>query len=434
MRVLPPTVGLDESSVAAGHLLEEELTSPLEGEIRHTGRAPNGGSVTVVRAAHWEPDRHRRSRFRRLASRRRELRHPAAIPVRDFGEEGGRPYMVADPYPEATFSDILARDAPLPPSTVIAMLAPVADALDEAHRTGLVHRALSSESLLADGDRLLLDLFAPFEPDYDPAMGRAAAGDPRYRPPEELRGEPPAPAANVYSLAAIAFHALSGAPPFTGERVSVMYAHVLEPPPRLTERMPEFGRAVDDVLASGLAKEPLERPPTATALVQALDEALATESANVPVPARRARTPARPKLSQAGARTLAAIVTAALLGVLAAAIAQPFGGDEAPAPAAPAGARAVERLDARRVELRDELAAARTPADQAQLADELAAAYGDAAAALPAGPLARAVRTAATAYAELGAATRTGSEAQFSAASEAVDSAEARLSLAAARR
>jgi len=431
MRTTAPP-GLEVGTVVEGYVIQSTIGHPVAAELRYAASAPDGGPATVVTPAYWNPDRRRRSQFRRLASRRVELEHPAVIAGRAFGECRGRPYLITDPYPASTFSDMLEREAPLPARTVVAMLAPVADAMDAAHGHGLVHRALTSESLLVEEGRLQLGSFAPFAPDYDASLGMVPPGDLRYRPPEELRGEALGPAANVYSLTAIVFHALAGAPPFAGERGSVTYSHLLEAPPRASERVPELDEAIDDVIAWGMAKEPSERPPTATALLRALDEVL--DTGRTAIPARPRERPASalpagvaslPRPRRRLALPVAAILVAAVVGTLVAALLNPFGGgeDSRPDPAV----AAVQRLDARRLDLRGQLAVADTPTQQAAIAARLASAYLAAADAAGPGPFARAARSAGDAYTELAAASEAGSAREFADASAAVRRAELRL-------
>ncbi len=71
--------------------------------------------------------------------------------VREVGEGDGRPFIAAERFPRRSLDDVL-RDGPLDPGTALALLKQVADALDAAHAAGLVHRTLSAESVLLEGD------------------------------------------------------------------------------------------------------------------------------------------------------------------------------------------------------------------------------------------------------------------------------------------
>ena len=78
--------------------------------------------------------------------------------------------------------------------------------------------------------------------------------------PELLDGERVGPATDIYGLACLAFETLTGTVPYLRETdAATMYAHIVEPPPSVSERRPELPRALDAVLAAGMAKDP-ERP------------------------------------------------------------------------------------------------------------------------------------------------------------------------------
>ena len=121
--------------------------------------------------------RRARSRFRRLARTRAELAHPALLGVRETGEEGGRLFVATEPFPARSLADLL-RAGPLDPSVALTLLSAVADGLDAAHAAGLVHRTLSAESVLLDGDRAKLDLFGLFTVIGQASWAMSSAGMP----------------------------------------------------------------------------------------------------------------------------------------------------------------------------------------------------------------------------------------------------------------
>jgi hypothetical protein len=214
---------------------------------------------------------------------------------------------------------------------------------------------------------------------------------------------------------------------------------------------------MDAVVEWGMAKDPSERPASATALLQAAAEALRTPPPEVtaePAPPRLHLVPSRSHAGPAAAGTrvapvrsgparpraralgrfAAAVAIAAACGALAAALTDPFG-DNAPAkPAVAAGSGVWDRLADRRAELRDELAAADSPDDQAAAMTELASLYTAAARARGPARLRVAARDAGAAYSELAVATLSGDESAFAEAGEAVTEAELALTAAAARR
>jgi serine/threonine-protein kinase len=427
MRLLTRTVPaflLEEGAALGGYLVERLIRADSARELRYAVRGPDGQPATLLVSPRPFADRQERARFKRLARLRAEFSHPAAVEVVAFGEHLDHAYVVTEPYPERTLGDLIGDGATLEPERLLAMIAPVAAALDAAHRDGLVHQALGSETLiLADGDRLLLDSFGIFESGQESAWwGVGRWGDLRYRPPEQLLGQPLEPSENVYSLAAVIVEALTGEPPYSGEPSVLAYSHLWEPPPSVSTRVAGLGPAIDDVTRRGLAKHPQDRPESATALVRQFGEALGIEVSPV-AEAPRARAPSRRSLPVG----TAFVAVAAVLGVLAAVVIQPLGDDARSATPGTVGAAVWKRLDTERSDLRARLAVAELPQEQADLAAQLAAGYDSAARALPAGARAREVNAARDAYARLAAAAEAGDESEFAAASDAVTRAERQL-------
>ena len=438
-----PAAGpLDEGSVIDGYVVERAPERSPGLELRCAVRAPDGRAATLIQARWPHADRSARSHFRRMARLRARLEHPALVPVHTFGEHAGRGYLITDEYPAYTLADLLADEAPLAPRRVVAMMAPVAEAIDLASSRGLVHQALDPDSLLlARGDRVLIGSFGLLSADADPVWGFVRLGDPRYRSPEEVREEPLTLAATVYSLAAILVHALTGQPPFVHNRTALPYEHLYEQPPRVSEREVELPSDFDAVVGWGLAKEPGDRPQSAGALVRAAARALgleepALETPPAPTPLRvvtsdPGRAPARAR-GRAG-RAVAWVAAAAVGGALLGAALDPFGPGDAQ-PAAQAGEPAVwQQLAERRGELRAELAAAETAPRQAQAAARLAGAYDRAATSAEPGRLAGAARSAASAYGALAEAAAVADATGYAEAAAAVAGAERRLGALARR-
>jgi serine/threonine-protein kinase len=457
-------------AVVDGYTVVRELRDQQAGEMRYAVCGPDGSPGTLTASSRRPADRGEDTRLRRLAERRARLDHPAAIPVRAIVESGGHPALITEPFPERTFAGVLEDDAPLAPERAVAMLTPVAEALDLAHADGLVHRHLTGQSLLlTDHDRLLLDTFGLLADDDAPARTVAEARALRYRPPEQAAGEPLGGTANVYSLAALLVHALTGAAPYESERRTVLssaeaerpsraseaarriaHAFTRNPrydaaaqaslhlrhtpvPVRVSERMPHLGTEIDAVLARGMAQNPADRHASATALVDDVARTLrprlqlVTERMHpVPHPPAPATTGRRRWLAGA------AVAAALACGAVGAVALSPFGHDK-PAPARAATPAAWTALDGQRAGLREELAAARTPNEQASRATRLAGLYSAAARADGPRALRAATGEAGSAYARLAAAAQNDDETGYADAARAVESAEARLSLAASR-
>lgn len=454
------TPRFEEGDVLDGYRVEGSLPSLGSAEERYAVRAEGGGEATLVAGAQPFGNRRERARFRELAALRMHLEHPALLGVRAFGEAGDRPYFVTDPQPARSLADVIAEEAPLEPERLVKLLAPVVEALDLGHERGLVHQSLEPRSFLVDGrGRLLVDTFGLAGAGAGGAWKEADPEELLYRSPEQLRSEQLAPAANVYALAAVIVHALSGEPAYGGGRTAIAYGHLVEPAPRMSDRVEALGTKIDRVLRRAMTKDPLDRPDSARALVSAVASALGTKT-RPPAPLRADPEPAAAAPADeaptappgaAGAVTalsslplpaapserrgfrgalVAAAAVAAVCGGLLAAALDPFGDEQQPRAVPAASTAAWERLRERRTELRGELAGADTPQEQAALAGSLAVAYDGAADASEPGPRASAAHFAAVAYSDLAAAANGNDADAYADAATAVDEAEERLARA----
>jgi serine/threonine-protein kinase len=433
----PDFFDLAVGSTLDGYVIESVLERRSGGELVCATVDPDGFETSLEIALASPADKQAATRLRKLARLRAELRHPALVPVQAVGEHAGRLYMVTERYPAKTFADLVHR-GPIEVGEVLPMLATACDALDHAHAAGLVHQRFTAESLLVDGQQLVLDAFGIAGGAPDPTRSAVRAEAILCMPPELLRGEPLVPASNVYSLACLLVLALTGAPPFEGTPAAQATGHRAEPPPAPSARVPELGTDVDRVIRRALAKHPELRPASAGELLSQVAQAL-----GVTLPARAA-TPsfemplapaAVPAPRKRGARVSAlAAVIAAGLGLVAGTVAAPFASDSADPTARASFRAALQHLDARRTSLRAELASAETPAAQAASAAQLADAYGHAAGSADSAPLERAAHGAERAYLALAAAARAGDAERFADASRAVERAERATTTAAAPR
>jgi hypothetical protein len=166
----------------------------------------------------------------------------------------------------------------LSPERALRLLEQVAAALEAAHEAGLIHRDVKPQNVLVDGgDRAYLADFGLTKSSGARGITRSGAylGSLDYVSPEQVRGEPVTSASDRYALAAVLYECLTGELPFAREtEAALLFAHVSEPPPHVTERRPDLPATIDDVLARGLAKDPAGRYPTATQLVRDAQAAL----------------------------------------------------------------------------------------------------------------------------------------------------------------
>ena len=450
----------------AGYRLDASPGRREGGSLLFSATAPDGSPAALQVSAGPVPNRRARARFRRLARARAELEHPALLGVRETGEEDGRLFVATEPFPARSLADLL-RSGPLDPNLALRLLTAVADGLDAAHGVGLVHRTLSAESVLLDGDRVKLDLFGLFTVTGLPSWGDVVRRDPHLHleSPEGVRGDELVPASNVYSLTGLLVHALTGQPPFPHhDPMMITYAHVSEPPPKLSERRPELPAGLDAIVARGMAKEPGERPESARALIAdaatvlrmvsriasygtpkpvapglAAPESAPAKKPPEPVPPRVVppvlpledsvpyRPPLKDRLATLGPLLLVLVVAAlfgALLGVPGA---DPQQADNT---ALSADQLAMQRLDGVRFRLRDDLAFASTADEQANVAQRLAMAYGHAADDLDSPELVAAAQSTSAAYVSLESAARAADDDAYESARGRVEVAESRMASA----
>jgi serine/threonine protein kinase len=194
--------------------------------------------------------------------------HEHIIPIYDAGEARGFLFIAMRLVRGGDLGGLLEREGVLPPTRAAGIVAQVASALDAAHGAGLVHRDVKPANIL---------LAAPAgESDYvylsDFGMSKEAMrstsltgtgqflGTPEYAAPEQSRAVPLDGRADQYALGCVAYHLLTGAPPFEHEGSwAMLTAHQSEPPPSVRVRRPELPEAVDRVLAQALAKVPEKR-------------------------------------------------------------------------------------------------------------------------------------------------------------------------------
>jgi protein kinase-like protein len=257
----------------AGYRVEDLLAGGGMGVVYRATQLSLGRTVALkVLAPHLSADLEFRERFRREAAMQARLEHPHIVTVYEAGEsEEG--LFLALKYVEGTDLRRLIESGELSPSRALDLLEQVASALDAAHELDLVHRDVKPQNVLVGGrDRAYLADFGLTKSEDVRELTKAGTyvGSLDYVSPEQVRGEPVTEASDRYAFAAVLYECLAGEVPYPRDtEAAVLYAHVSEPPPRLSEHRAELPAELDAVVARGLAKQPSERYPTATELVSA---------------------------------------------------------------------------------------------------------------------------------------------------------------------
>jgi serine/threonine protein kinase len=247
------------------------------------------GRTVALKLTPHDPESH--DRFVREARAVAGLDHPNVLPVYAAGEAGGYDYLAMRLVVAGSLADIIRREGPLSPDRAMRYLVPVASALDAAHRAGLVHRNVKPANILVDAqpgqpEHVYLSDFSLATPSQaGTGLTRTGTfvGTPGYASPEQIKGEPEDGRADQYSLACLTDELLTGSVPFTGDYpMAVLYAHLYQVPPRLSERRPELRYDADAVLAKALAKAPGDRFESCDAFAAALSRALSVGRRTVP--------------------------------------------------------------------------------------------------------------------------------------------------------
>ena len=219
-------------------------------------------------------DREFRSRFEREATTIATLEHPAIVPVYDFGEDNGQPYLVMRYIGGGPLTKRIEH-GPMPLDEVVQIIERIAPGLDYAHSRGVIHRDLKPDNILFDQQGLpyLVDFgIAKLAETSATLTGNAIVGTPAYMSPEQGRGDPDIDGrSDIYSLGVIVYEMLCGQLPYTANTpTGLIMKHLTEPVPNVLEANSQLPSGVQAVIAQALAKRKYVRFSTATELAQTL--------------------------------------------------------------------------------------------------------------------------------------------------------------------
>lgn len=238
-----------------------------------------------VLAAHLADDPEYADRFRAEARRVGALSHPHLVPVYQAGEaevRGKRLLYLVMPLLQESLRDLRRREGKLSAAEAAWLVLQVADGLEVAHQSGIVHRDVKPGNVLLDmeGHTLLADFGIARElydtsPGVAPTQSGLILGTPEYMAPEQLCGESLDQRADVYSLGAVFYELLTGQLAFIGATPYDLAAHALHAPlipPSILE--PGIAPALERVVLTALARDRAERYGSAGAFARALRDAI----------------------------------------------------------------------------------------------------------------------------------------------------------------
>jgi len=208
-------------------------------------------------------------RFRREAQRAANLNHPNIVSVFDWGEESGTYFIVMEYVEGRSLAEIIRTEGSIHPDKVAEISSEVAAALSFAHRNGIVHRDVKPGNVLVapNGHIKVADFgIARALANVQSELTQAGTvmGTATYISPEQAQGMEVDPRSDLYSLGVMIYEMLSGHPPFSGETpVAVAYQHVQDSPISLRAAGVSVAESLEAVTMKLLAKNPVNRYPTA---------------------------------------------------------------------------------------------------------------------------------------------------------------------------
>jgi len=270
----------------------------LAGRYRLKHLIANGGMAEVWEAvddilgrpvavkilhSHLAEDESFRERFRREAIAAARLAHPGVVATFDTGVDGAITFIVMELVNGQTLRQALNETGPMAPGRVVHIGAQVADALDYAHKAGVVHRDIKPANILLCSDgRLKVADFGiakaveesePSRPDPAEALTGTGSivGTAQYLSPEQVEGRAVDGRTDVYALGVVLYEMLCGRPPFSGETdMAVALQHVTTEPPGLRQVSAGVPPALERVVQTAMAKGPAARYQSAADLETAL--------------------------------------------------------------------------------------------------------------------------------------------------------------------
>jgi serine/threonine protein kinase len=271
--------------VFAGHEVGELLGEGGMGKVFKASHPESGVvALKVLRTELGDDDAFRR-RFEREATMAQRVQHAHVVKTLDAGEHDGVLYLTQEFIPGGSLDERLERDRTLELQFAVQVCVEVAAGLDAMHEEGLVHRDIKPHNIMLDTDdtAFIADFGLAKDREANTVLTRLgqAMGSLDYMAPEQIRGAEVDGRADVYALGCVMYECLVGAPPYADRKgMQVMWAHLRDDVPNPCDARPDLPESVGWTITMGMAKEPGDRPPTATAYARMLQ--MAAGSAGTP--------------------------------------------------------------------------------------------------------------------------------------------------------
>lgn len=287
--------------------MSDELLGRTLGQFEIIEEIGRGGMATVYRARqlsmgrvvavkvlprHLMHDPSFYERFEREVEVITQLEHPHILPIYDYGQVDDIPYIAMRYLGGGSLDQRLRRGLPAL-TEIIKPLRQIAQALDHAHSQGIIHRDLKPGNIMLDeGGNAYLSDFGIARVLGSQLTGSLIVGTPAYMSPEQANGLPLDGRSDIYALGVVVFEMITGHGPFEAETpMAMLLKHLNEPVPSLLGYRSDIAPQVDQVVQRATAKDPDERYPSATQMIDSLEAALQGRPVDItppPAPTRRA--------------------------------------------------------------------------------------------------------------------------------------------------
>ncbi|MDD3610145.1 MAG: protein kinase [Halothiobacillaceae bacterium] len=258
------------------YILQEEIGRGAMSVI-HRGHDPHIRRTLAIKVLREEFASREEYRHRFLSEARAAgtLTHPGIVTLFDIGESEGVPFIAMELLDGLTLDGFVERDGPLPTRMVLRIVMQLADALDYAHRRGVVHQDIKPENIAVisnNGDVKLMDFgIARLR---DEATGKASdivAGTPQYMSPEQIRNQRVDGRSDLYSLGVLLYWLLTGEEPFRADNIKELFRKIIDDPlPPLRPHDAEMPNALRDVVHTLMSPDPGSRYQTGGELIDDL--------------------------------------------------------------------------------------------------------------------------------------------------------------------
>lgn len=289
------------------YIIESEIGRGGMGVVYRAHKADTGEVVALkLMLPELVANPEYRDRFVREAALGPDLDHPNIVPIFDSGEADGQLFIAMRLVEGRDLKEVIKEEGRLDPNRVLGIFRQAAAALDAAHEAGVVHRDVKPQNILiardSDDEHELVyisdfGLVKPVGSESHASRTGQILGSIQYMSPELVEGVAADGRADVYSLGCVLYECLTGKIPFDRpNEVAVLWAHIHEDPPRVSDLRTDLAGGLDVVIGNALAKHPDDRFLTCGELVAELERGLDRKSRPVLMPI------VRPLVSRASRR------------------------------------------------------------------------------------------------------------------------------------